>query len=149
MTSWISKRKGLLPLLTRAISHDITRSVEPPVKHRFVRRLERLIGGALRDVRDKHGEIVPGTVAKRVASQLWADTRDDAHACPPDWIKHVRGAAGVSQTRFASELGTTQVTVARWETGHMEPSAEHRRRIVAFAQRLGLEPQQEEGEVSR
>lgn len=45
-------------------------------KNTFVQHLEKVIAGAIRDVEKAHGNILVGSVAKRVACQLWADERD-------------------------------------------------------------------------
>ncbi len=40
----------------------------------------------------------------------------------PQEIREIRQALGISQERFASILGTTVVTVNRWENGKTTPS---------------------------
>src|SRR5277367_1236511 len=40
----------------------------------------------------------------------------------PAAIKEVRKAKGLSQQAFASMLGVSTSTVARWETGNVEPT---------------------------
>jgi DNA-binding transcriptional regulator YiaG len=40
----------------------------------------------------------------------------------PEEIKALRMAIGVSQEKFASLLGTTVVTINRWENGKTKPS---------------------------
>jgi putative transcriptional regulator len=39
-----------------------------------------------------------------------------------DSIRGLRLAMRLTQTEFAEELGVTQVTVSRWETGYSKPS---------------------------
>ncbi|MEW6280219.1 MAG: helix-turn-helix transcriptional regulator [Candidatus Eremiobacterota bacterium] len=96
-------------------------------KGEFVDRLTRLIHGALRDVERAHGDVerYASSVAKRVATQLWALASPDQHADTAAWVRHIRGQLGISQAELGRRLGLSQVTVARWETGVHEPSAEH------------------------
>jgi DNA-binding transcriptional regulator YiaG len=91
-------------------------------KNEFVHHLEKVIAGAMRQVMQAHGEILPNSVAKRVAAQLWAECSPKAHAHTKDWIRHTRGKLGLTQAKFAELIGTNQVTVARWENGVCEPS---------------------------
>jgi len=39
----------------------------------FYKRVCRLVAGCLRDTQNVHGEPLPGSVAKRVACNLWAE----------------------------------------------------------------------------
>jgi len=51
---------------------------------------------------------------------------------PPD-ARAIREAAGVSQCRFAGELGVHELTVHRWENGTRTPRGETR---LAYARLL-------------
>ena len=106
-------------------------------KQDFIAHLEKVITGALRQVRRAHGDVLPGSVAKRVASQLWGESSVAGHASPADWVRHVRSSLGLTQTEFAAQLGTNQVTVARWETARMAPAPYYRRSIEQLARELG------------
>lgn len=96
-------------------------------KDAFVRRLTRIVQGALRDVERTHGdpETYATSVAKRVATRLWGLVSPDQHRDTAAWVKHLRGQLGVSQRELALRLDVSQVTVARWETGAMSPTPEH------------------------
>lgn len=105
-------------------------------KQDFVQHLERLIAGAMRQVRHAHGEVLPGSLARRVAAQLWAETAPLAHEDPARWVRHVRGRLGITQHEFAERLGTLQVTVARWESGKSRPSPYYKRSIQGLSRTL-------------
>ena len=51
-------------------------------------------------------------------------------------IKRLRLALGLTQERFARELGVTLSTVSRWETGRSQPSALAQRRLEELLQKL-------------
>lgn len=91
----------------------------------------RLVSGAIKQAKNAHGEIDAGSVAKRVAAELWARTTPDPHPDAASWVRHVRGQLGLTQKQFADILGVTQVTVARWESGERSP-----RRYVQKIQEL-------------
>jgi DNA-binding transcriptional regulator YiaG len=62
-------------------------------------------------------------------TQALADEIKAAKSCPsPHLAKMIRQAAGVTQRRFAAELGVDRVTLARWEAGTMRPRMEMRAR---------------------
>lgn len=48
----------------------------------------------------------------------------------------IRVAAGVSQTRLASELGVHRMTVVRWESGERTPQGRHRAAYAALLEQL-------------
>lgn len=102
-------------------------------KEEFVRHLEKLVAGAIRQVKQAHGEILVGSVARRVAAQLWGQGEARAHASDAEWVQHVRGMLGLTQSEFAHRLGTTQVTVARWESGASRPASYYRKAIEVLA----------------
>lgn len=57
-----------------------------------------------------------------------------------DIVRIARRRAGLSQRELAKRLGRPQSTVARWEAGHVEPSAGHLQEAVrACGLELGLE----------
>jgi|AGTN01.1.fsa_nt_gi Predicted transcriptional regulator len=105
-------------------------------KDEFISHLTKVVRGAIKETERAHGAILPDSVAKRIAAQLWGDTRSNAHKDPQKWIRHVRSSLGVTQTEFANMLGTNQVTVARWETGVSNPSPYYRKAIEDVARRL-------------
>lgn len=88
----------------------------------FIRRVAKLIALALDAVSSDLGHIETGEVARRVARNLWMQTDLKGHRTVAAWVKHVRLSTGKTQAQFAHALGTTQVTVARWETGKSVPS---------------------------
>jgi DNA-binding transcriptional regulator YiaG len=102
-------------------------------KEQFVRHLEKLISGAIRQVKQAHGEVLPNSVAKRVASQLWAELSPEAHQDTSAWVRHLRGRLGLSQSEFAKRIGTNQVTIARWETNYSQPSPAYMRVLESEA----------------
>lgn len=105
-------------------------------KESYIRHLSKLVSGAMKEVERAHGQLLPESVAKRVAAQLWGETLTRAHASDAEWIRHVRGSLGYTQAQLAAQLGTSQVTVARWETGASKPSPYYRRAIMLVAQQL-------------
>lgn len=102
-------------------------------KEEFVRHLEKLVAGAIRQVKQAHGEILVGSVARRIATQLWGQGLAKAHANEADWVRHVRGMLGLTQSELAQRLSTTQVTVARWESARSRPAPYYQRAIEALA----------------
>ena len=50
-------------------------------------------------------------------------------------IKELRKAKGISQTRLAMELNTTQNTISRYETGEREPGINE---LIAIADYFGV-----------
>lgn len=105
-------------------------------KDEFISHLTKIVRGAIKETERAHGALLPDSVAKRVAAQLWGETRLNAHKDPQKWIRHVRSSLGLTQTEFANVLGTNQVTVARWETGVSIPSPYYRKAIEAVARNL-------------
>lgn len=105
-------------------------------KHEFIARLSKIVRGAIKETERAHGSILPDSVAKRVAAQLWGETSSNAHKDSRTWIRHVRSTLGLTQTEFASMLGTSQVTIARWETGVSKPSPYYRKAIEEAARKL-------------
>jgi DNA-binding transcriptional regulator YiaG len=91
-------------------------------KEEFVRSLSRVIRGSIIDVAKMHGELMPDSIAKRVSAQLWGQRRSQGHLDDATWVRHVRGMLGLTQRELARKLHTTQVTVARWESGVSHPS---------------------------
>ena len=83
--------------------------------------LKRLIAGAVKSSLDAHGKVDPGSVAKRVAGQMWARTMPKGHPDLASYVVHVRGELGLTQQELADTLGCHQVTVARWESGEQVP----------------------------
>jgi len=59
----------------------------------------------------------------------------------PDQIKRIRKALGMNSTEFASLLGVTQNTVARWEIGDRHPRWEMMEKInnLAIKHRIELD----------
>jgi len=53
-------------------------------------------------------------------------------------VRAVRQRLGMSQERFAAEIGVSFSTVSRWENAHNEPSALSWRAIQGLARRHGL-----------
>ena len=106
-------------------------------KDQFVRHLSKVIAGAVREVERVHGRVLPESVAKRVASQLWTQTQNKAHSNTATWVKHIRNMLGLTQTEMAKKLRTTQVTIARWENSISIPSPKMRKAL----ENLGKEVQ--------
>jgi len=55
----------------------------------------------------------------------------------PDEIKAIRKKMAVSQEKFASLLGTTTVSVNRWERGRVKPSRLYLREIKTLKANRG------------
>jgi transcriptional regulator with XRE-family HTH domain len=55
-----------------------------------------------------------------------------------DWIKKVRLALGVSQERFAMQVGVEQPTVSRWENGIDAPDRFRYARLIELAKEAGV-----------
>lgn len=102
-------------------------------KATFVQQLTKLIAGTIRSVEKSHGQILPDSVAKRVASQLFANTTAQAFGDDATWVKYVRGFLGLTQSELAAKLNTTQVTVSRWENGVSAPSRILRKKLEQMA----------------
>src|SRR5437762_2297411 len=47
-------------------------------------------------------------------------------------ITDARNARGITQTKLAEELGTTQTNVSRWESGAVRPSAYYCKKLTVF-----------------
>jgi putative transcriptional regulator len=56
----------------------------------------------------------------------------------PEEIKAIRLKYGVSQEKFAYLLGTTIVTVNRWENGKVKPSRLYIRELKEIRDNFGL-----------
>lgn len=104
-------------------------------RQRFHVHLCKLITGAMRECQRAHGEIDPGSVAKRVASQLWAETSPTGHHDLPAFVRHVRGQLGLTQEEFAARLGVRRLAVTRWEAGAAVPRPTMQTRMVELARR--------------
>lgn len=91
------------------------------VRALFLEKLMRIVAGAIKATRDAHGNPDAGSVAKRVAAQLWGETKPKAHPDPAAFMRHARGQLGLSQVAFAAALGAKQDQVSRWELGRNVP----------------------------
>lgn len=49
-------------------------------------------------------------------------------------VKDIREALGLTQAEFAAQLGTSQVTVSRWEKGLVRPGVDYLRRIAVLGE---------------
>lgn len=58
---------------------------------------------------------------------------------PPNTARMIRVAAGVTQERFAQELGVHRMTVHRWETGERTPRGLHKVVYARLLEELRLE----------
>lgn len=52
-----------------------------------------------------------------------------------EWVTRLRTHAKMSQAKFAVEIGVSPPTVARWETGGMQPRGLARQALARFARR--------------
>ena len=52
-----------------------------------------------------------------------------------DWIKRLRAASKQTQQQFATDLGVSMATVARWESGDAAPSPMARKFLALLAKR--------------
>lgn len=55
---------------------------------------------------------------------------------PAQWIRSMRDHMKLKQVPFAEEVGVTQPTVSRWESG-TEPERDHWRLLTELAERVG------------
>lgn len=108
----------------------------PTSKQQYIQHVSKVVRGAIKEVQRAHGVLIPDSIAKRVAAQLWGETIREAHGSDADWIRHVRGSIGLTQLQFANKIGTTQVTVARWESGVSKPAPYFRRCIENLAREI-------------
>jgi len=69
-------------------------------------------------------------------SGLLSEVRDSKRLPPPAMARAIRLAAGVSQARFATEIGVHRVTVARWEEGTRRPRGQHLRAYIQLLTEL-------------
>jgi transcriptional regulator with XRE-family HTH domain len=51
-------------------------------------------------------------------------------------IRIIRQNLGLSQARFAAEVGVDQMTISRWERGVSRPRAHYRQRIRALMEEV-------------
>ena len=105
-------------------------------RHEYVEQLKRLIAGAVKSSMDAHGRVDPGSVAKRVAGQMWARTEPKNHTDLAAYARYVRGELGLTQQELADTLGCHQVTVARWETGEQSPRGKRLEALQTLARTL-------------
>lgn len=54
-------------------------------------------------------------------------------------IKETRKECILSQTAFAKELGVTQLTITRWETGKTVPNYAAMKRMLAYCEKCGID----------
>lgn len=81
---------------------------------RFYRQVQNVVSGAIRDVAHQHGEILSGSVGKRVALQIRALMKPEAHSDREAWRAFLLafvGAEGVA------ELLRAQVPTDRLQEG--------------------------------
>lgn len=52
-------------------------------------------------------------------------------------LRELREAAGLTQLQLAEHVGVQRLSIARWETGYMEPSWSN---VLALAAALGVTP---------
>jgi DNA-binding transcriptional regulator YiaG len=76
---------------------------------------------------------------KETTMTLLDEVRQAKRLPTPQTARMIRLAAGVSQERFARELGVHRMTVQRWETGERTPRAEHRAAYAALLEALRAE----------
>lgn len=105
-------------------------------RHQYVEQLKRLIAGAVKSSMDAHGKVDPGSVAKRVAGQMWARTMPKGHPDLAAYVLYVRGELGLTQQELADAISCHQVTVARWESGEQAPRGKRLRALQELAQSL-------------
>lgn len=55
-----------------------------------------------------------------------------------DKIKFIRGKLLISQKELAAELGVSNVTINRWETGKIKPSFLAEKKFEAFCESKGF-----------
>ena len=108
-------------------------------RHKYVEQLKRLIAGAVKSSMDAHGKVDPGSVAKRVAGQMWARTMPKGHSDLAAYVVYVRGELGLTQQELADTIGCHQVTIARWESGEQAPRGKRLVALRSLAQSIPTE----------
>lgn len=109
--------------------------VSDEAQKEFLERLMRLVAGAIKQVRQTHGDPVDaGSVAKRVAADMWARTKPAPHKDDAAWVRYVRGQLGWTQTQLAEAVGVSRLTITRWESGAQTPRGKSRERLEKLAQ---------------
>jgi len=53
-------------------------------------------------------------------------------------IKTIRRECFLSQVDFAKEIGVTQITITRWETGKSVPNYTAMKRLLAYCKAKGI-----------
>lgn len=105
-----------------------------PSSEDFVESLASAIDQLMMKYSDYEDQAFPDCLARDIASLLWQKTEPLSHKDLASFVWHVRGSLGLSQRAFAEQLGTHQVTVARWESGRSKPSPLYLRQLTALAQ---------------
>jgi DNA-binding transcriptional regulator YiaG len=100
----------------------------------YIDHLAALISRTIKEVRRGHGKLIPRDVARKVAESLWDETLPESHSSQAEWVLHIRTSLGFTQEELASVLETSQVTVARWESGANRPSRYYKRALERLAQ---------------
>ena len=54
-------------------------------------------------------------------------------------IKYIRAKSGMSQEQFASKIGTTSITVNRWENGHSTPNTIAQHSLFSFCKNNNID----------
>lgn len=54
-------------------------------------------------------------------------------------IKKTRMECILSQDQFAKELGVTQITITRWETGKSTPNYSTMKRLLEYCRKRGVD----------
>lgn len=87
---------------------------EAASRDRFYRLVQSAVAGAMRDVTNQHGEMLPGSVGKRVAAQVRGLMRPEAHENRQSWRTFLLAMLG---PEGVAELTRAQVPTDRTEEG--------------------------------
>lgn len=98
------------------------------VRNEFQLRLTRMVAGAMKQCRDAHGHVDAGSVAKRVAAELWGLTSPKGHPHGGRFLRHLRGRLGWSLDSMAGALQVEPSELRAWENDSPPPDILQRAR---------------------
>jgi len=91
------------------------------VRNQFQVRLTRIVAGAMKQCRDAHGQVDAGSVAKRVAAELWGLASPKGHPHGGRFLRHLRGQLGWTLRGMAEALQAEASDLREWENGSPPP----------------------------
>ncbi len=89
-------------------------SEDGAARDRYYRLVQSAVAGAIRDVTNQHGEVLSGSVGKRVAAQIRGFMRPEAHEDRESWRSFLLALVG---PEGVAELIRAQVPTDRPQEG--------------------------------